>query len=445
MLAAMVAAAWPARAATEVLYVEQTGHYVRGVFRDFWDKNGGLPNFGFPITEEFVDPATGRIFQFFERARFERATAADTNVTLTELGRIYLGNRTFPKANPIRTTAQRRYIPETGYIIQYGFKEIWETRGGERIFGNPLSNEVTEQLADGRSYTVQYFARVRFEFRPNLPAGQRVVISDLGRYFVPPALLPPLPPNSPPPGPIVLTGPAPTTAPPTATPRPGVPAPTPTPAPASPGLGRPAVPASVNSRVVPQAGTLNGTFTFEATGFQANERVAVWLNVPDKTTVAYKQYTADARGAISGITFQSQANSPLGVYSFVGQGVSSKRTAIGYFALLGSVIGRSPPPPQGVPADVNAGVEPRAGPIGTVFFLDASGFRPNEEVQVIVIASDGRRTEATFTVTADARGSIGYAGVYYLAPQGASLGLYSFVATGKTSTAQATGYFVLTP
>src|SRR2546428_294975 len=56
----------PIHAATGILYVSATGHYMRGVFRDFWDKNGGLANFGYPLTEEYVDPQTNRIYQYFE-------------------------------------------------------------------------------------------------------------------------------------------------------------------------------------------------------------------------------------------------------------------------------------------------------------------------------------------------------------------------------------------
>jgi hypothetical protein len=59
----------PTQAATEVLYVSATGHYVRGAFRDFWDKRGGLAVFGYPLTEEFSED--GYIVQYFERGRFE--------------------------------------------------------------------------------------------------------------------------------------------------------------------------------------------------------------------------------------------------------------------------------------------------------------------------------------------------------------------------------------
>ncbi len=103
-------AATPARGATEVLYVQQTGHYMRGVFRDFWDRNGGLPNFGHPITEEYFEPGTGRVLQYFERARFERAGTGATMVQLGALGREILGERTFAPARAIQSSATRRYF-----------------------------------------------------------------------------------------------------------------------------------------------------------------------------------------------------------------------------------------------------------------------------------------------------------------------------------------------
>lgn len=49
-------------------YVE-TGHTLGGVFAGFWDEYGGLPVFGYPISEEFTED--GRLVQNFERARFE--------------------------------------------------------------------------------------------------------------------------------------------------------------------------------------------------------------------------------------------------------------------------------------------------------------------------------------------------------------------------------------
>jgi hypothetical protein len=53
----------------------ETGHSLGGVFRDYWQANGGLAVFGYPISEPFVEvnPADGRAYtvQYFERNRFE--------------------------------------------------------------------------------------------------------------------------------------------------------------------------------------------------------------------------------------------------------------------------------------------------------------------------------------------------------------------------------------
>lgn len=47
----------------------ETRHSLAYGFKDYWDKNGGLWQFGFPISEEFVED--GYTVQYFERARFE--------------------------------------------------------------------------------------------------------------------------------------------------------------------------------------------------------------------------------------------------------------------------------------------------------------------------------------------------------------------------------------
>jgi hypothetical protein len=64
-------------------YFEVTGHTLRSPFRDYWHRHGlefgdagvsyreSLALFGYPISEEFVDPDTGLTTQYFERAVFE--------------------------------------------------------------------------------------------------------------------------------------------------------------------------------------------------------------------------------------------------------------------------------------------------------------------------------------------------------------------------------------
>jgi hypothetical protein len=423
--------ATPARAATDVLYVSATGHYLRGVFRDFWDKNGGLPNFGYPLTEEYLDSKTNRVYQFFERARFERAQPESTLVELGLLGRQAAGDRVFATADPIKTTKQRRYFPETKHIVQYGFRDVWESRGGLKVFGLPLSEEIDEQLSDGKVHPVQYFERSRFEYWPDLPAGQRVMLSLLGRQFAPRELTAPLAPNAPPSAP-------------------STPAPPSSPA-AAPSLVRPVLPNSKNAQVLPKAGQPGQVFFFNAVGFNPREQVGIWLNSPDGAIFgAPFQAKADARGTIADaqINFQTDESSPLGIWSFVAQGVDSGKQAVGYFLLIGGALGRLPAPPAaqpGVPPNVDARADPKAGKAGTIFFFDAFGFKPGEEVSMMIVASDGTQIDAGFSVKADEKGSIGYAGLYYVTEPYFPLGLWSFVAKGKDSGKTSTAYFVLTP
>jgi hypothetical protein len=75
-------------------FFPESGHTLGGAFGWFWQTRGGLPVFGYPISEEFneVDPASGqeRLVQYFERARFEyhpEAAGTPDEVVLSPLGR----------------------------------------------------------------------------------------------------------------------------------------------------------------------------------------------------------------------------------------------------------------------------------------------------------------------------------------------------------------------
>lgn len=56
-------------------YFSETGHALAYGFKAYWEANGGLYTFGYPISEEFTEwnPDTGAYYtvQYFERARFE--------------------------------------------------------------------------------------------------------------------------------------------------------------------------------------------------------------------------------------------------------------------------------------------------------------------------------------------------------------------------------------
>lgn len=81
----------------EATYVPQSGHSLRGRFRDFWLQNGAEEVFGYPISEQYSEQQseTGQrsMVQYFQRARFElhSSNAQDEpQVVLGNLGREYL-------------------------------------------------------------------------------------------------------------------------------------------------------------------------------------------------------------------------------------------------------------------------------------------------------------------------------------------------------------------
>ncbi|HWQ11347.1 MAG TPA: VanW family protein [Roseiflexaceae bacterium] len=72
-------------------YFPESGHTLRGAFGAFWEQHGALAIFGYPISEEFVEPGADgvpRLVQYFERARFELHPAPDGAGHVVQLGRL---------------------------------------------------------------------------------------------------------------------------------------------------------------------------------------------------------------------------------------------------------------------------------------------------------------------------------------------------------------------
>lgn len=416
-LALLLTSLPPIQAQSDVRYFPETQHTLRGAFRVFWEANGGVPIFGFPITEEFTGP-NGRIMQWFERARFELAVGGPQPVVeLGNLGIEFTQGRIFPKAPPIPNTPDRRYIPQTQHIIQYGFKEIWERWGAERIFGFPISNEIDEQLESGRWHTVQYFEKARFEYWPEFPPGNRVVISTLGRRLAPPELQAPVPP----PG----------------QPTPAPPAPTP--------LPTPSVPPSVNAQVTPESGPPGTTFRFTAQGFLPGERVGIWLTAPNQATFgAPFQITADNQGAIGGDQLSITADESFaeGIWSFNARGVRSGREAIGYFRITRIAPGDPNRLARAIHDELerqgNIFTAPVAGPPGTPFFVFAGGFQPDEPIDAWVAAPGGR--SISLSRVSAKNGSV----EVEIATGDWSEGVYTAMIRGRRSGVQASAAFSLT-
>ena len=119
--------------------------------------------------------------QYFERARFEYHPEAPDpyKVQLGLIGQEIHGveGRTNPAAG-------LRYFQETGHGVPDKFLQYWLNNNGVAVFGYPISeprNEVS--LTDGKTYAVQYFQRARFEYHPELPPGQDVLLGLLGKQL----------------------------------------------------------------------------------------------------------------------------------------------------------------------------------------------------------------------------------------------------------------------
>ena len=70
-------------------YYPQAGHVISGDFLTYFDEQGGLDRFGFPIAEPLV--IEGKLVQDFQRARFfwHADRRSGTQVTLEPIGRVY--------------------------------------------------------------------------------------------------------------------------------------------------------------------------------------------------------------------------------------------------------------------------------------------------------------------------------------------------------------------
>ncbi len=73
-----------------VQYFPETGHYVGHGFLAYFNANGGLERFGFPVTEELYDPTLGRTVQYFQRQRLAWNAEAGRVEEMPDLARILI-------------------------------------------------------------------------------------------------------------------------------------------------------------------------------------------------------------------------------------------------------------------------------------------------------------------------------------------------------------------
>jgi hypothetical protein len=154
---------------TGFTYVSQTKHNMPDVIAKYWKDKGGVPMFGYPLSEVFVRKANGEthVYQYFERVLFEYLP--DTNgVALAPLGS-WFGevNGPYDTADPFDSTAKKRYVAATQHSIGGGILQWYAANGDADMFGAPISEEMPYTTPDGRKVTAQLFERARIEMDAN--------------------------------------------------------------------------------------------------------------------------------------------------------------------------------------------------------------------------------------------------------------------------------------
>jgi hypothetical protein len=305
-----------AQAQTNQRCFTETGLCIDGRIREFWEQNGGLPVFGLPVTPLQVETIEGKSLQvqWFERNRLELhpENGRPYDVLLGRLGADRLAQQgrdpfTFPKngAQP-----GCRFFPETGHSVCGDILKAWHASGLEfdgkkgkseaenlALFGLPLSDPAVETLSNGQQYTVQWFERARFELHPENQPPYNVLLGLLGNEIRAGSAAPPA-------------------------------------APADPCAD---VPDPVSARIVSPGKCLKpgDSMLMDVFGFEPNERIGFWLNAPDGSIVGVsEQIDIKHDGAFSFRTPPIPSDLPVGVYSFVFQGISSNHQSVVYFKVL---------------------------------------------------------------------------------------------------------------
>ncbi len=157
---------------------------IDGRVREYWEQNGGLATFGYPITaaRQERNPDTGQTYltQWFERSRFEihPENARPYDVLLGRLGddRLKQQGRDWRMFLRVEENTPH-FFSQTGYaIVHEPFWRYWAEHGlvfdsesgtsyeeSLALFGAPLSQPTMETNSSGATVLTQWFERARFE------------------------------------------------------------------------------------------------------------------------------------------------------------------------------------------------------------------------------------------------------------------------------------------
>jgi hypothetical protein len=127
----------PAAPANTGRYFAATGHNLTGKLLDYWTRTGGLPIYGYPISEQFSERSIGDghdyVVQYFERNRLElhpEQAGTPYEVQLGLLGSELLdkqggpaafANRGAPRFYPPQSSGGPTVYPKEGHAADYSW------------------------------------------------------------------------------------------------------------------------------------------------------------------------------------------------------------------------------------------------------------------------------------------------------------------------------------
>ena len=302
----------PAQAATKICFKE-VSNCIEGRFAEYWQQNGGLAIFGFPLNAAHQEQVEGQryLVQLFERNRFELHAEQQRpyDVLLGRLGdeRLHQIGRNWQNDPKVGTTpGDLCFLSKpTGHVTCSDFFLYFRTHGLEfdgkkgfseaesiALFGLPITEAAQENGSDGKMYLTQWFERARFEFHPELPAPYKVLLGRLGAEVTP----------------------------------------------ANAADACAGIPASVNASITPNCFKGGAKVTLRATGFDAGELVAFQINGPPGVAIpallSSGRLPADAAGVVQ-IANTLPAGLPTGLYNITFQGRDSAKKGVIYFKIIG--------------------------------------------------------------------------------------------------------------
>src|SRR5574341_1776242 len=135
-------------------YFPETDHIVREPFLPYFAQYGGVPFFGYPLTDAATD-SEGALNQVFQRARIQLTVRG---IELSPLGRqLHLGDG------------------QPGHTVATEFQAYYHARGGEAFFGPPLGEAVLEG-----GLLVQDFERARLV----RDSAGNITLAELGTMYL---------------------------------------------------------------------------------------------------------------------------------------------------------------------------------------------------------------------------------------------------------------------